>query len=90
MITLLKAATANDVSPPVSFPGGSVSAMVSGTLTSGLVRFQVQSPEGTWINIDGGDITALSVVNITLSPGGIRAVLVNVVGSVNVYLLANP
>jgi hypothetical protein len=90
MITLLKAATANDVSPPVAFPGGSVSVMVSGTLTSGLVRFQALSPEGTWVNIDGGDITALSVVNITLSPGTIRAALINAAGLVSVYLLANP
>jgi hypothetical protein len=90
MITLLKAATANAVSPEIAFPGGTVSIMVSGTLTSGIVRFQVLAPDGSWINIDGGDIIALSAVNLTLSPATIRALLVNVVGSVNVYFLVNP
>ena len=88
MITLLSAQGVIGQGAAFPFVGGTMGLIVSGTFAGVTVQIQVQSPDGTWVPVDGGDTTAASIKNLSLPPCTVRAAVTSwASGSVNVYLL---
>jgi hypothetical protein len=54
--------------------GGKVGFYAEATWSGGSVQLQFQSPQGTWINVANGSLSANGVLILELPPGQYRAV----------------
>lgn len=56
------------------FKGGPATFMAEATFGGGTVKLQVQSPNGTWLDVAGGSVTAAGATAVLwLAPGLYRA-----------------
>lgn len=57
----------------MTFVGGRSAFIAEATFGGGTVKLQAQSPQGTWIDVSGGSLTANGFVLLDLPPGQYRA-----------------
>lgn len=57
----------------VVFPGGKCAFLAEATFGGGTVKLQGISPNGTWIDVANGSLTANGFVILDLPPGQYRA-----------------
>lgn len=75
-------ANASATGSAASFPGGRAAFLAEATFGGGTVKLQGQSPNGTWIDVTSGSLTANGFVLLELPPGQYRA---NVATATAVY-----
>ena len=72
-ITLLSNASAGNGTAAI-WPGGKGIFMAEATWGGGSAKLQMQTPNGTWIDVDGVSLTANGTKAIDIPAGQIRAV----------------
>lgn len=78
-------ANASATGSALKWPGGRGVFMAEATFGGGTVKLQTQTPNGTWIDVDGASVTAAGTKVFYLGPCLIRA---NIATSTAVYAYA--
>lgn len=82
-VTLVENASATGSAK--QWPGGKGVFMAEATFGGGTVKLQTQTPNGTWIDVDGASVTAAGMKVFDLGPCQIRA---NIATATAVYAYA--
>jgi hypothetical protein len=85
--TLLSNASATGSA--VVWPGGQMYFTAEATFGGGTVKLQLQSQNGTWLDVPSGSLTANGIVSLTVPAGNIRANVATAT-AVYAYAVANP
>ena len=73
-VQLLNNATATGAAQ--SWDGGDCVFMAEGTFAGATLQLQIQSPQGTWLNVTGASLTAAgAVLNLKVPPGNVRCLV---------------
>ncbi len=73
----------------VAWPGGPMYFTGEATWGGGTVKLQLQSMNGTWLDVPSGSLTANGILNLTVPAGNIRANVATAT-AVYAYAIANP
>lgn len=72
------------------WPGGNGSLLVEGTIGGATVQLQLQSPNGSWLNVGAG-VTAVGVTDFTVPDGRVRVTITGGTPSAMfIYAVSNP
>lgn len=70
-----------------SFKGGRAVFMAEATFGGGTVKLQVQSPNGTWMDISNGSLTAAGITAPLYLPPGVYRANIATATAVYAYLI---
>jgi hypothetical protein len=73
LVTLASNAGAGN-QPAVKWNGGKMALVAEGTFGGGSIKLQLQSPQGTWIDVPSSTLSANGILIIDVPAGQVRAV----------------
>lgn len=87
---LTLATNASVTGNPVDWPGGNGAFFAEGTFGGGTVKLQVQSPNGTWMDVGTATTLTASGVGGFIAPAGPMRVNITTATAVFAYVVGIP